>query len=108
MKLTIDRSKWLHGEGGMESALLRARDGKMCCLGFLAKSLGASDESIKDYTGPSRTSKIPWPASLIHTHQGSLSDTMIRANDEIDKVEEERESELIDLFQSIGIEVEFV
>jgi hypothetical protein len=108
LKLTIDRKKWLHGEGSTVSKLLRRSDSKMCCLGFLAKSLGASDESILDYTGPSCTSKIPWPAPLIHTHQGSLSDTMIRVNDQIGKVEEERESELITLFQSIGIEVEFV
>ena len=33
-KVTVDRSK-LRGEGPMDSFLLRATDGKMCCLGFV-------------------------------------------------------------------------
>ena len=50
MKLTIDRSKWLRGEAN--SCLLRPSDGKMCCLGFYALSVGLSPEKITDISTP--------------------------------------------------------
>jgi hypothetical protein len=55
MKLVIDRSMWLHGEGivGGESSLLRTRDGKRCCLGFYCAALGVPDEDLADRPMPS-------------------------------------------------------
>lgn len=38
--VTIPRSKWLRGEGSMDSFLLRGRDGKMCCVGFMCLARG--------------------------------------------------------------------
>lgn len=51
MKLIIDRKLWLRNEPD-ESYLRRARDGKMCCLGFLAKACGYTDEQITGVDSP--------------------------------------------------------
>ena len=45
-KLIIDRSKWLRGEGPSRSYLLRAEDGKMCCLGFECLLRGQKEDDI--------------------------------------------------------------
>lgn len=46
MHFTVDRSKWLHGEGAAFSQLLRPSDEKMCCLGFRAIQSGASRSDL--------------------------------------------------------------
>lgn len=52
MKLVIDRSKWLRGEGSEKSFLLRSTDGKMCCLGFFGLACGLTAERITDVDAP--------------------------------------------------------
>jgi hypothetical protein len=48
MKFTIERSKWLRGEGGAKSGLLRGSDGKMCCIGQVCSQLGVKNESLEN------------------------------------------------------------
>lgn len=45
--VVIEREKWLHGEGSLESCLLRSSDGKMCCLGFASLACGLDQEQIR-------------------------------------------------------------
>ena len=52
LRVTIDRSRWLRGEGSHSSSLLRGSDGKMCCLGFVALAAGHSKEEIKGRQAP--------------------------------------------------------
>ena len=49
--VTISRKRWLRGE--KESCLLREKDQKMCCLGFLLKAAGAKDKDIETLILPS-------------------------------------------------------
>lgn len=71
MKLTIERDKWLRGEGSDESCLLRTTDQKMCCLGFLACKLGYSEQDIANLESPvqviSETQKNLWPAEMMRS-----------------------------------------
>ena len=46
--VSIDRKRWLRGEGGRVSSLLRPSDGKMCCMGFYCLVMGLSPEDICD------------------------------------------------------------
>ena len=46
LEVTVKRSQWLRGEGGMASFLLRGSDGKMCCMGFAALAAGATPSDI--------------------------------------------------------------
>lgn len=50
--ITIDRSRWLHGEGGHASKLQRAKDGKRCCIGFVCLAYGAAEADITDKGNP--------------------------------------------------------
>lgn len=113
MKVTIDRSKWLRGEGAAKSHLLRPTDGKMCCLGFLSLACGLTEDEIRGCDTPVDTRKYDkFPAELLRqTEYGWVdtlfSDRLMEINDREGYPEEEREAELTQLFKSIGIELEF-
>ena len=68
INLTIDRSRWIYGDQGIDtSLLLRAKDNKMCCLGFLAKACGASDDEIMELASPAKIPEFKqgqWPDQL--------------------------------------------
>ena len=66
MKLVIDESKWLRGEGHEHSRLLREKDGKMCCLGFLALACGFSEKEIKGRGGPDNIYRSQYSFVSIH------------------------------------------
>lgn len=68
IKTIVDRATWLRGEPGA-SFLKRAIDGKQCCLGFLAKDLGQTDEQILGK---------PTPNSLYCDHKTPAMDTVCR------------------------------
>ena len=102
MKLVIDRSRWLHGEGANASYLLRETDGKMCCLGFLALQCGAVEDDIRASREPSEVS-IEWPERL-----SEHATCLMIENDNIEDTDNEREAGLTTIFTKMGIEVEFV
>jgi hypothetical protein len=52
-EVTISRAQWGRGRAH-GSALKRANDGKMCCLGFIAKLAGFTDEEITACPYPSK------------------------------------------------------
>lgn len=56
--VTIDRSRWLHGEGGKPSKLQRSSDGKRCCVGFVCMAYGATEAEITDKANP-RNEELP-------------------------------------------------
>lgn len=114
MKLTIDRTKWLRGEGTGNSALLREKDGKMCCVGFYCLALGKTKEEISERKWPLKT----WPEFAWLVRQ---EDTLRRPNDETcdnngvtlwklnDNPEvENREARIAEAFAKNGVEVEFI
>lgn len=128
MKLTIDRSKWWRGNGSGESRLLRP-DGTMCCLGFLGRACGYTDEQLLDVTTPAAavdgirgqgTARIPqpnlWPkGTVVKAFQGHYTtqviDEMMVANDSPGSglnIEGRRELRIKELMLDIDVEVEFV
>ncbi len=94
--LVLEGSRWARGGKNGNSLLLNEKGG-MCCLGFLAKSLGASDGQLRkkampydtngDTHGPPQGAKggywsnlasVPWPKLLL----GSLAGDIAVINDE--------------------------
>lgn len=120
MKFIIERSKWLRGEGMDDSALMRARDGKCCCLGLIALQCGIEAEEIKGVQSPSGVhhdlwDKFPEPFRPEKRFLDSpLAGDMMPVNDkEFEEDESEysdaqREAELTRLASGHGIELEFV
>lgn len=127
MKLIVDRTKWLRGEGSDVSRLLRPSDGKMCCLGFVCLAFGMNAQSITNVATPSSVadakriglnkdhSDVPealrW---LLKERAGeSIRDSddcaeLMRCNDLIVESNEWREAGITKIFKDHDIEVEFV
>lgn len=110
MKLTINRKKWLRGEGGLESCLLRESDGKMCCVGIYLSALGVSDDSLRDsntaYIAQARGGELPQQALWLFLGEGREdADNLYAVNDR--KCEPCREAKIKELFAKHGVEVMF-
>lgn len=127
IKFTVVRDWWDRGPNSQGELL--ADDGKMCCLGFLAESIGADDSDIANVATPQDCPEVKWPDGLLTPlDKGPLDDDalddesvalsvvcaeIIQMNDAPigykDITDEPtREAELKKLFANIGIEVEFV
>jgi hypothetical protein len=121
VKLTIDRARWGRGVG--EGRLLS--DGKMCCLGFLAKACGLSDTAIEDLGNPSdvyceeptkhkqvwNSMGVPFkkPRKLKELGEAMALETVfVLINDDENLTEKRRERLLTKEFAKIGVNVEFV
>lgn len=104
-KLVIDRSRWLRGERHQPSKLLRAKDGKMCCLGFFGVACGVPQELLLEYAGPYSSSKDGgiWPEWCSSGRCGRL----YGPNDRKDLSDAARESEIARIFAEHGVEVVF-
>lgn len=114
IKLTIDRQTWIRGD--IRSALLRSKDNKMCCLGFLSLACGYTKEEIRDRVTPfTMLSKDKYPPLQIQEDcKVGLKDLyltftsgLMRINDG-NHTETERESQLKELFAKMDIDVEFI
>jgi hypothetical protein len=113
-KFTVDRARWARG-GIREGALLDPEDGSLCCLGFLAKAVGATDDDIRHYAAPSDVPDLEWPEGLLwddpdhdRLRDTGVCDDIITANDNhLIADDTEREAKLREQFAQIGIEVEF-
>lgn len=115
MTLTIVRSKWLHGEGGLRSELLRESDGKMCCLGFYGIACGIDAEDLLGVAEPESADehdddtdyRHDWPHWLFEFGDcGAL----IGRNDSSDPEysDAQREADIARLFAKHGVTVVFV
>lgn len=108
-KLVINRLKWLRGEGADVSYLLRASDGKMCCLGFHARQIAKLP--AKEISGACNPLEAQgsW---FYDDRNGNFSRDardLMQLNDAIlYESEAEREAAITAIFLKHNIEVEFI
>lgn len=119
-EFTVVREKWCRGTKSTVS-LLRSSDDTMCCLGFMAKELGYSDEEILDVGDPAdkrfSSGRDLWPNELIAysclmgRELSDIGTKIVDVNDDDIGLfvanDQEREAELKRLFEQIGILVHF-
>jgi len=114
MKLVIDRSKWLRGEGDMQSRLIRPSDGKMCCLGFYGLALGVSRDAMLDRSTPAQAMRKggdqfpPWTEAVQGLDEVNVCARLMSENDTVELSAAERERRITELFALRGVEVVFV
>jgi hypothetical protein len=110
---TIDRAKWLHGEGESSSFLLRASDSKQCCLGFYLESCGIPRDKLENRASPGNIAflggvQLPeWLldiGTLLHSDEASA---LMVENDSVVTSDFHRESAIIAGFARVGIVVTF-
>jgi hypothetical protein len=109
--LIIKESKWL--QGNKESSYLLDGEGKMCCLGFLGKACGATDDQIRHLASPAKATEVNWIDGLVINGyskfliNSSLCAKMMSVNDSKDLSLEDRKTKLRPLFKQIGITLRF-
>jgi hypothetical protein len=119
-KVTIDRSKWLRGEGSEASMLLRESDGKMCCLGQVLLALGKTKQQIAGLEAPGCSRRGEYPAGMgtpllepaVYNPHKMVSTTAtadaMEANDDMSTDDAYKERYLTPLLASMGIDITFV
>lgn len=110
-KLTIDRTKWLRGEGSRPSKLLRPEDGKMCCVGFYCLANGIPEAKISNEAWPGTDwSLIPSMQWLVAPYiiQSKMEQNLSWLNDTQEITEDERELLIAELFAKHDVEVRFI
>lgn len=118
-ELTIKRSTWLRGEGNTLSALLRGKDGKMCCLGSFCLAAGLKESDIINVQQPSdvnrRVEQLLIPPDIgdvegyYKCHNKGASNLM-NVNDDEGMDEPEREASITELMLTLTppVKVTFV
>jgi hypothetical protein len=139
-KLVIDRSKW--GTGfllrPLTSTYVRIDGprlqipGKMCCLGFLAKACGATDDEIYCVPMPTKELAVKYDINGLSTnfvpsmaYDGAIGSTPMANDDQFENkynywwdaasrindgtlAQPQKELKLIKLFKDHGIELTFI
>lgn len=117
--VVVDRNTWLRGEGPVTSKLHRSKDNKQCCIGFVARELGATVEDITDRSSLSESlyyKKQGRKVSTIHsslsfgsfiTHYKDILQEAYGCNDNIEITDDERENLLIKIGYRMGINFVF-
>ncbi len=117
---TVKRSKWKRGGKGPGETFLLNKEGHMCCLGFYALACGLPKKNIREVVAPRdlvRAGKN-WNTVLVEKEKAPSgyefvlnSDTAvdaIRANDDQELSDKDREADIKDTFKLVGIKVKFV
>jgi hypothetical protein len=109
---TVQRSKWLRGEGEDASMLLR-NDGKMCCLGQVCQQLGFSNEQMLTQENPSHLKSQIEGLTEACTYREGVTDSyhcreMMQVNDDTLSEDKDREQALCDLATEAGFSLQFI
>jgi len=114
MKFTVDRQTWYRGKDTGESKLLRY-DGTRCCIGFVGKQVGCTDDDLLDVAEvikmDSNNRNFPVWMREPYTHKGggrTLIGEAYHVNDDENLTDEQREARLKELFIEAGDEIEFI
>lgn len=110
LKFTVDRKRWLRGEGEPRSRLLRSSDGKMCCLGFACLAAGHTEDEIRDVATPSGLAYRRDGRCLLPNYNTPQMCSAMEWNDypgQCELSEARREAIIAERLAEIGLEVTF-
>lgn len=106
IKVVVDRKKWLRGKGDLNSALL-LKNGKMCCIGFLARVLNYKPKGIRGICILEDTAPVlAEQQKFIDENMDALSDAY-GINDDMDITDTVREKELRRIGKEMGVRFVF-
>ncbi len=108
MKVTVDRQKWYRGQGGINSCLLRKQDGKLCCIGFLAQTLGLRDTAITEVCCLNGVADTERAGIAFHANYATYLNIAYTLNDDRNIADDVREEQLVSIGKEMGVEFEFV
>ena len=100
IKVVVDRKKWYRGK--CEDSLLLLTNGKMCCIGFLARVLKYKPKDIRDIATLEGTNQTTIQEQFIDDNEENL----IKAygiNDDTTISDSVREKELKQIGKKMGV-----
>lgn len=113
--IKISRAKWLRGEGGDESYLLREGDGKMCCLGQYLKQCKIRSTDLLNIYSPDDSyieqlipKQAKWLMDEDHLERSKDCSKMMAINDSQKTKDKQKEEKLIKYFAKNNVAAEFV
>lgn len=114
MEFTVDRSKWRCGgngpnQNGVGETQLLNDQGYMCCLGFVAKQLGAQQTDIYKVECPQYVPRFIGNILVDDDGMDSLlTNRAMSINDFPSTSKEQKEQHLIQLFAEEGNSIKFI
>lgn len=117
LKVTVDRRRWLRGEGSVASSLFDDYNKKMCCLGFATRACGCSIDKIRGQASPAcvvightntKESLARFLAAKSEVKNSGATGRMITINDDIKINDAEREDRLKKWGKKLNIQFTFV
>lgn len=109
-RLVIPREKWGSGAMLISKPYPDEDDGKMCCLGHLAKACGSPDRDLRNYGMPTTSVEARYPKAFKTSHPATdwgAQHLAAEINDSKTMSGPEKERKLKILFGSRGIKLEF-
>ena len=100
IKVVVDRKKWYRGDRG--DSMLLLTNGKMCCIGFLAKVLKYKPKDIRDIPTLEATDKTTIQEQFIDDNEENLSEAY-GINDDPTISDSVREKELKQIGKKMGV-----
>lgn len=98
IKVTVDRKKWYRGQSHEYSKLL-LDNGKMCCIGFLARELGCKPKETRNQA----TLALVDSAHEFHDTYDDILASAYEVNDNPDITDDQREKELTRLGKKMHV-----
>lgn len=102
IRVIVERKRWMRGTG---NGKLLGQNGKMCCIGFLARRLGCAPKDIRDI-GTLVEVESPKTAQFSGSHQEML-EAAYNANDDEGVTDITREKELKQVGKKMGVQFVF-
>ena len=100
IKVVVDRKKWYRGE--REDSMLLLTNGKMCCIGFLARVLKYKPKDIRDIATLEGTAQTTIQEQFIGANEGNLG-RAYEINDDSTISDSVREKELKQIGKKMGV-----
>lgn len=105
IKVVVNMKQWLRGEGNQVSYLRRATDGKQCCVGFLARKLGAT---VKDITRKKILNEVSTPSTkTMAANEWETLDELYEINDDQNIKDAERMAAIRSEGRKMGVRFTF-
>jgi len=103
IKVQVNRKKWFRGQ--QEGSRLLLMNGKMCCIGFLARELRFKPKNIRNVTTLCSVSSDR-AYNFVDAHEDALSQAYV-VNDQPDIDNVTREKELKKVGERMGVQFIF-
>lgn len=105
----VVKRRWFRGKGGTESRLRKGKTGHQCCIGFLARTIGAKARDIVGLCTLEELSKAEAPRCYdFYRRNISQLGNAYAVNDAQDMTDKARITKLTAIGKKMGVQFRFI